>query len=419
MTQSKNILGIGIFFPTTMWLFSRVVIIIAMLLIAPLLPVLENSNSATFSLDVFYAWDSGWYDSIATFGYEYINDGKQHSVAFFPLFPLLIRILMNFGLSFKVAGLLINNLAFLGALIILYLWVEEYADKSTARWTTAALAWCPYSLFGTVIYTEGLFLLFTTAALRTFSKKQYTYASFWGMLSTATRVPGIALIPAFLFISWKQGRKFKAYLTSFSMIIGLLLYSIYCLIKFDDALAFAHAQKGWRDSAGFAWEGWFKMLKEILIGPINAKSVFFKDPWYPLLLAVCFGIFYLLWRLREKLDSTKLCYGFFILLLTVWLLAGHAFFKIVFIYGGLYLLWWSRNQIPLIVLIYGFFSYILILNTGLTASVERYAYGIISLTFAFGVLLSSYPIFGGLLLSFYTYLLVSLAIKFSQNIWVA
>lgn len=419
MAQSKKILDNSLFFPTAMWLFSRILIAFVMLLIAPLLPVLENGNAATFSLDVFYAWDSGWYDSIATSGYEYISDGKQHSVAFFPLFPLLIRILMNLGLSFKVAGLLINNLAFLAALIILYLWVEEYSGKTTARWTIAAFAWCPYSLFGTVIYTEGLFLLLTTAALITFSKQQYISAGFWGILSTATRVPGICLIPACLFMCWKEGRSLKAYITSLSMGIGLLLYSFYCSLTFGDALAFADAQKGWRDSAGFAWKGWFNMLTEIVIGPINAKSGYLKDPWYPLIFAICISIVYLLWRFRKKLNSTVFCYGIFLLLLVLWLLAGYSFFKILFIYGGLYLLWWVRNKVPLIVLIYGFFSYILILNTGLTASVERYAYGIISLSFAFGVLFSYYPVFGRLLLGFYTYLLVSLAIRFSQNIWAA
>ncbi|MEA5593940.1 hypothetical protein [Rivularia sp. UHCC 0363] len=419
MSKFKKYLENALVFATVMWFFSRLVIVVAMLLIAPLLKAPTNGDAATFSLDVFYAWDSGWYDSIASSGYEYINDGKQHSVAFFPLFPLLTHLLMNFGFSFKVAGLLINNLTFLGALIILYLWVDEYSGKSRARWATAALAWCPFSLFGTVIYTEGLFLLCTTAALRAFCKGQYIGTGFWGALSTATRVPGVTLIPAFLFLSWKQGKNIKAYIASLCVASGLLLYSFYCFVKFGDALAFVHAQKGWRDSAGFAWQGWVKMLMQILFGPINVKSEYLKDPLYPLLFTLCIGIFYLLWQFRHKLSSKQLNYAFSVLILLMWLLAGDPFIKSVFIFGGLYLLWWSRAKIPLVAVIYGLFSYILIFNTGLTASVERYAYGIISLSFAFGEFLHSRPFVGRFTMVFFAILLASLAVRFAQNVWVS
>jgi Gpi18-like mannosyltransferase len=97
---------------------------------------------------------------------------------------------------FEVAGTLVN-ICFLGAIIIVYLWVEEHHGKSAARWSSAVLAWCPFSLFGTVIYTEGLFLLLSTAALRAFDKKQYFWLALCGALATATRPTGIALIPAF------------------------------------------------------------------------------------------------------------------------------------------------------------------------------------------------------------------------------
>ena len=264
MTQSKNILDNGFFFATTMWLLSRVVIIVAMLLIAPSLPIAENAQAPIYGWDAFYAWDSIWYHRIVVVGYEFINDGKQYSVAFFPLLPLLSRVIMYFGLPFQMAATLINNAAFLGALIVFYSWVKETHGTSAARWSTAVLAWCPYSLYGSVIYTEGLFLLFSTAALRAFDKKQHLWAGVWGILSTATRITGVMLIPAFLFVAWKQGRNIKAYLASFAVGIGAFLFSLYCLIKFGDALAFVHVQKGWRDSTGFAWQGWWNMSTQIV-----------------------------------------------------------------------------------------------------------------------------------------------------------
>jgi len=130
--EGKALLVKGFIFAAAMWLLSRLVIAAAMLLIAPLLPAPPGGIKPTVGWDVFYWWDSLLYNQIATSGYEYANDGKGHNVAFFPL-PLVIRAVMTFDLPFKVAGTLVNNLAFLGALIVLYYWVEERHDRSAAR----------------------------------------------------------------------------------------------------------------------------------------------------------------------------------------------------------------------------------------------------------------------------------------------
>ncbi|MBR8838905.1 MAG: hypothetical protein DSM106950_34110 [Stigonema ocellatum SAG 48.90 = DSM 106950] len=409
----------NIFFPAAMWLSSRFAIAVAMLLIAPLLAAPPNGVAATFSSHAFSAWDSGWYEKIATFGYDYANDGKEHSIAFFPLFPLVIRTLMTLGLPFEVAGILVNNLAFLAALIILYFWVEERYDKSAARWVTSVLAWFPYSLYGTVIYTEGLFLLCSTAALRAFDRHQHIWAAFWGALATATRLIGIMLIPAFLLVAWKQSRGIKAYLASLATGGGLFVFSLYCQITFGDALAFIHVQKGWRSSYGFASEGWWKMLMQILLGQTNWKGGYIKDPWHPLLLLIIVVGSYLLWRFRLQLGCVKVRFGFYLLWFLLWLVAGESLIKIVFIFGGVYLLWSLKNQIPLVAVIYGFCSFGLILNTGLTASVERYAYGIVSLSYAFGLLLARFQRWGYGIMGWFAIVLVSFAVRFAQKLWVS
>ena len=91
----------------------------------------------------------------------------------------------------------------------------------------------------------------------------------------------------------------------------------------------------------------------------------------------------------------------------------------VIVFGGLYLLWYSRAKIPLTAAVYGFFSYALILNTGLTASVERYAYGIVSLSFALGLCLERDRNWGYSILGFFAVILASLAVQFAHNQWVA
>lgn len=309
--------------------------------------------------ELFSHWDGKWYLEIANLGYSYADDGDFHSVAFYPLFPLLIRGLMTLGMEVEVAGVLINSLAFLGALVLVYFWVEEQYDTGAAKWTTSVLAWCPLSLFGTLIYTEGLFLLLTAAALRAFEKGYYILAAFCGALTTATRGPGLALIPAFLLVAWREKRPPLAYVAGFASAIGFFSFSLYCAIRFGDALAFVHVQKAW------VQPGWFEILIKALKGDISAIS------------------------------------------------------RILMIFGGGYMLWFFRKRLTSIVLTYGFCSLALLVTSGTLTSVNRYAYGIVSLSIALGLLLATKPRWGYGLMGLFGVFLLYVSVRFASWLWVA
>ncbi len=409
-----------LFFPILMWLSSRMFICIAMLLVVPCLSHFSKGVPITPGWHVFSAWDSTFYEKIATYGYDYlINEKQLVFIVFFPLLPLFSRVLMTFGLPFEVAGTLVNNLAFLGAVIVLYAWLNERYGTDIARWSTAVLAWCPLSLFGTVIYAEGLYLLCSTAALRAFDKKQYVGTALWGSLATASRPTGIALIPALLLVSVIERRGIKACIASLASGCGLFLFSLYCQMRLGDALAFLHAQKAWRPTLGLDWLHWWKMLMQIVVGSTNWKYGYIKDPWHPLLFTVIVVSGYLLWHFREKLSAPTIDYGFACLGLLSWLLAGDPLTNIAMIFGGLYVLWRVRTELSPIVTVYGFCGIGLLLASGGTISLNRLAYGIVSLSIALGVLVARYPRRGYAVVSLFTIILASFAIRFAQAQWVA
>lgn len=360
----------GLIFVIAMWLLSRLVIVVAMQVIAPLLPFAPTSYN--FSVrgyvpdfvpktgwELFSHWDGAWYREIATLGYSYANDGKEHSVAFFPLFPLITRGVMVMGLPFEVAGTLVNNLALLGALLFLYRWAQERYGIREARWATAVLAWCPFSLYGTVIYTEGLFLLLTTAALRAFDNHQHTKAAVWGALATATRATGAALVPAFLFVAWRERRPALAYAAGLAAASGLLLYSIYCGIRFGEPLAFVHVNRAWQQPT------WLDIFGRVL---------------------------------RLGIDGL---------------------IKVVMFYGGGFLLWHLREKLPRLAVAFGFCSLALIFASKALDSVSRYVYGIVSLSLALGVLLERHPRWGYATMGLFAIMLVGFAIRFAWWGWVA
>lgn len=409
-------------FPAYMWLGSRIIIWIAMFLVAPLLPAPSDGYPAEFSWTVFDIWDGRWYKEIVTEGYKFVDDGKQHNLAFFPMLPLSIRLLMYIGLPYHLAGFLVNNLAFLAAIYCLHLWVKEEYGSDAAKWVTAAISWCPMSLFGTVIYTEGLYLLFSTGALRAFDQKQYGWTAFWGAMATATRPTGLALIPAFLVTAWKERRKPKAYFAAFATAMGVLCISIYCLFNFDNPLAFIRAQRGWRPSLGFDFQGWWNMVAQFVVGITNWQYGWIKEPLHPLLFVLVIGSAYALYRFHKNVDVAKYVYGLYGLIAIFMVIANDSFINnllnILMFFGGSYLLWYLRSELTTVTVIYGFCGIALLLASGGTMSLSRISYGIVPLILAVGVSLSSYKRQGYLILGIFAILLFRLSVKFAQYVWV-
>jgi Gpi18-like mannosyltransferase len=408
-----------IFFPCLMWLLSRAVTFMAILVIAPLLPAPPGAIQPDFGLGVFWSWDSEHYENIVLYGYEFFQDGKEHNVAFFPLFPLLVRGLMLVGLPFEIAGILVNNLAFLGALIVLYIWMDELYGNKVAKWTTAFLAWCPLSLFGTVIYTEGLFLFCSTAALRAFDRQKYGELIFWGTLTTATRPTALVFLPSLIMAAWWQKRPKIAYIASVAAGFGLLAFAVYCWWDFGDPLAFIHAQKGWRPSLGFDRFGWWRMIQRVVVGSskwtlANPQPILHL----PQFIVIC-SLFYLLWRNRKRFSSTQVENGICALCIWAWLLAGDPLTNMILVIGGGLAIWRLRDRLSPVVTIYGLSALGMLIASGGTMSLNRIAYGIVPITIAFGMLLSYKPRWGYVVMGVFAIFLGSYAVRFAQNLWVA
>ncbi|MDF2388563.1 hypothetical protein JMG10_44500 [Nostoc ellipsosporum NOK] len=416
-------------FPTAMWFLSRILIWTAMLLVAPNLPSPTAGTMPDFGWQVFDAWDSMHYRAIATVGYEFVNDGKQHNLAFFPLFPLSIWVLMKLGLPFELAGLLVNNLAFLAALNYLYFWTKEHYGITIAQWASGVVCLYPSAMFTGVIYTEGLYLFASTAALRAFDQNQYGRTAFWGAMATATRPTGMALIPAFAIAAWKQRRPPIAYIAALASAAGLILFSLYCAIRFHNPLAFIEAQKGWRPSLGFDWQGWLNMVMQIAVGAQNWQfgwiqnpSGGIQDPWHPLLFSMIVASSYLLWHFRKNLIYIKVIYGFYATIAFLLILANEQLINNLLntfmVLGGSYLLWHLRKQLTPVTTSYGFCGVGLLLASGGTISLSRLAYGIVPLSVAMGVLLSRHSCQGYLSLGLFVTLLTKIAVGFAQERWV-
>jgi hypothetical protein len=219
--------------------------------------------------------------------------------------------------------------------------------------------------------------------------------------------------------AWKERRPLLAYGAAVLSAGGLGLFILYGGVRLGDPLAFYHAQKAWRPNLGIDWNGWLKLLTQMASGPVDRVTGFVRDPLHPLLFTLTCAIAGVLLWARQRLNNTIVGGGLAVIVLAQWLLGGDAWLNIVAIVGGSYLLWHCRHQLRPIVLSYGVCGLSLILGSGSVISLNRIAYGVVSLVIALGIVLSRYPRWGYVTLIFFAVILSSFSIRFAQQQWVA
>jgi hypothetical protein len=159
-------------------------------------PATEGWHNA---IDATERQDGVWYLRLADAGWS----ADDASAAFFPLYPLTVRVVGwilpgSWPGDELVAALLVSNLAFLGALLALFaLTSESYGDR-IARRAVVVVAIFPTAFFFLAPYTESLFLFLLVLAFREARHDRWGRVAVFGALAALTRSVGLLLIPALL-----------------------------------------------------------------------------------------------------------------------------------------------------------------------------------------------------------------------------
>lgn len=193
-------------------------------------------------LNYWAHWDGAWYSEIATEGYD---ARYPASTAFFPLYPMLVRLGAALGGGPAVWGVMISLLATLLAMYFLYGIAEKLYDRRVARAATLAFAFFPTAFFLNAVYTEALFLALTTGTIwAALVRRDLLLAGILGALAAATRNLGVLLLMP-LFLEWHRNRREfgTSGLLSLALVpAGLLAYAVFLAGKFGDPLVFVRQQ---------------------------------------------------------------------------------------------------------------------------------------------------------------------------------
>jgi hypothetical protein len=193
-------------------------------------------------LNYWAHWDGAWFSEIATGGY---GERSPTSTAFFPLYPMLIKLGISLGGGPALWGVLISLLATPVALLFLYRIAERLYDSRTARAATVALAFFPTAFFLNAVYTEALFLALSAGAVwAALVRRNLLLAGLLGSLAAATRNLGVILLLP-LFFEWLRYRREFGLrgLAGVALVpAGFLGYAAFLWGRFGDPLVFARQQ---------------------------------------------------------------------------------------------------------------------------------------------------------------------------------
>jgi len=148
------------------------------------------SNAWLNAFAGFEHFDAQWYLQIARDGYV---EGDP-SAAYFPLYPLLTRLVgVVLDERWLLAGTLVSNAALLAALVLLHRLTSAVLSEEAARWAVVLLLVNPMAFFLYAPYSESLFLLLALACLAWLREGRWVHAAGAAALATATRSTGVVL----------------------------------------------------------------------------------------------------------------------------------------------------------------------------------------------------------------------------------
>ncbi len=140
-------------------------------------------------------YDSFWYLGIAKHGYY-----SDQAHAFFPLYPMLIRVVSYLVDEPLLVGLVISLVCFTGSLVLLYRLAELDIGPRAARLTVWLIALFPMSFYFSAVYTESLFTLLSIWAIYAARKERWLLAGVMAGLASAARSDGFVLIVPLVWI---------------------------------------------------------------------------------------------------------------------------------------------------------------------------------------------------------------------------
>ena len=256
------------------------------------------------------AWDGGWYLAAAQHGWPHsvpTSGGypTYSTLAFFPGFPLAIRVVHLFGASWFLSGFLAALICQLVMAVLVWqlfkeIWGEPVADKGLLLFLFG-----PGALQFSLIYSEPMLLAAGAACLLALRRRWWAVAGVSAAVGTAVRPVGVALVAC---CAWEAFRVVRSERQWSSLVAPLLspagigAWFAYLWIHTGDPLIWSKAEKAWDDSFDP-----FSIVKRFVVHEVTHTGG--RLPRVLPVVGLLFCIFALILLWKTKAPSVLLIYS--------------------------------------------------------------------------------------------------------------
>jgi hypothetical protein len=229
----------------------------------------ENTPLGNILLEILNRWDAPHYLRVAEVGYRDEAEDRL-LIVFFPLYPLAIRVVHFVIPSYLVSGLVVSSLATVAAGFFLQSLARLDGDDEEANRSLWYFFLFPTAYFLFLPYTEALFVALVLGSFFAARRRRWTWAGILGMLACATRMQGLALVPALAFEALWQER-WRAPLRAFWLLlvpVGFVSYLAINWVVLGDPLEFVEIQRDhWSHTTIWPWESLTDALRHVRADP--------------------------------------------------------------------------------------------------------------------------------------------------------
>ena len=239
--------------PLSVFFGSRIALYILVLFFVGFFP--GKPDEKPNFIEAFSQWDGAWYLSIATGGYQWPGSPDvQSNVVFFPLYPLLGRMVGWLVADARWGLFIVSNVSFAFYLYFLYKLTCHDLDQLSASRAVLYAAIFPLSFIFSCLYSESTSFAFAIAAFYYARVGKWHLAIPLGILTTLTRLAGLAILLPLAYEYLRQrGLRPQALLLAL-IPGGTAGFALYMWMLTGSPLAFASTQKAWFRSFAFPWQ---------------------------------------------------------------------------------------------------------------------------------------------------------------------
>jgi 4-amino-4-deoxy-L-arabinose transferase-like glycosyltransferase len=227
-----------------------------------------------WGIGIWSRWDSSWFLDIARDGYV----DPQKSTAFFPLYPLLVKVTGTIlGGHYILAGIIVSLAACAAAFVLLYQLGRELLGEDGAYRAVLYLSLFPMALFLGAVYSESVYLTLSLASFLLALRRRFAFAAVAVGLAILTRSAGIALLPAIGLLAWRSDDRARSLASLLIAPAIAAAWPLWLWVRIGDPFVFLDAQQdAWgRELSPFgplgglgrgieaAWAG----IRQLIAGP--------------------------------------------------------------------------------------------------------------------------------------------------------